>query len=81
MTQAQWRRVRELFERALADEPRDLGAWLAREVSDDGEVRAEVASLLQHHTRVGSFLSAPISDHLHDLLAEDHALEPGQSVG
>ena len=29
MTPDQWQRVRELFERALEDEPPDLGAWLA----------------------------------------------------
>jgi hypothetical protein len=81
MTQAQWGRVRELFERALVDEPRDLDAWLAREAADDEQVKAEVASLLHHHTQVGAFLAEPLSDRLHDLLGDESALQPGQTVG
>src|SRR5688572_2430241 len=81
MTREQWQRVRELFERALDAEPADAAAWLSREAGGDEQVRAEVESLLRHHTRAGSFLSQPLSDHVPDLLAEDRELQPGQVVG
>ena len=51
-----WRIVRDLFERALEQEPGDLEAWLDREGATDAQVRAEVLSLLRHHTAAGSFL-------------------------
>lgn len=81
MTPAQWQRVRTLFEQALEAEPVEVGLWLDREAGDDGAVRAEVASLLEHHTRVGAFLAEPIGDRMPDLLVEERALSPGQTVG
>jgi hypothetical protein len=81
MTQAQWQRVRDLFERALADDPQDLDGWLGREAAGDEQVRAEVASLLRHHGRVGSFLADAVTDRLPDLLADERALAPGQVIG
>jgi serine/threonine protein kinase len=81
MTHDQWQRVRELFERALEGEPRDLGAWLDREAGDDAVVRAEAASLLRHHSAAGSFLVQPVTESVPQLLTEDLALVPGQRVG
>lgn len=73
--------MRDIFERALESEPPDIGAWLDREAGDDAAVRAEAASLLQHHTGAGSFLVQPVAERVSNLLAEDRALEPGQIVG
>jgi eukaryotic-like serine/threonine-protein kinase len=81
MTAEQWQRARDLFERALDDDPSDVGGWLAREASDDPAVKAEVASLLQHHTRAGAFLSEPISARLTDLLDEAPRFEAGRAIG
>jgi len=81
MTQDQWQRVRDLFERALESEPRDLGAWLDREAGHDAVVRAEAASLLRHHSAAGSFLVQPVTESVPQLLTEDLALVPGQCVG
>jgi serine/threonine protein kinase len=76
-----WRRVRDLFERALEQEPGDIGAWLDREGEVDQQLRSEVLSLLEHHSSAGSFLAEPAADRLPDLMADDRPLEPGQIVG
>ncbi len=81
MTDDRWQRVRDLFERALEVESPDLGAWLDREAGGDAEVRAEVASLLDHHSAAGSFLVQPVTESLPQLLTEDLALVPGQRLG
>jgi predicted Ser/Thr protein kinase len=76
-----WHRIRDLFERALDQKPADVEAWIDREAADDPAVAAELRSLLQHHSRAGSFLSEPIADRVPDAFAEGHALEPGQTIG
>jgi hypothetical protein len=81
MTESQWQRVRELFERALEDGPVNATQWLDREAGDDPQVRAEVASLLDHHTRVGAFMTRSIVESASDLLREGNVLEPGQVLG
>jgi hypothetical protein len=81
MTEAQWRRVRDLFERVLQENPPRLSEWLDREGVADAEVRAEVESLLAHHSRAGAFLTDPVAERLPQLLSEDRTLEPGQVVG
>jgi serine/threonine-protein kinase len=67
MTADQWQNVRDLFERALDAEPPDVRAWLDAQ-SATPSVRAEVASLLAHHSRAGNFLAEPIASRVPDLL-------------
>jgi predicted Ser/Thr protein kinase len=81
MTPEQQRRVRDLFEMAVERDPADVSAWVEREAADDSTVRAEVLSLVQHHSRAGAFLSAPIVEHAPDLLTEDGPLAPGAVLG
>jgi eukaryotic-like serine/threonine-protein kinase len=81
VTPQQHRRARELFEAALEHEPADVVRWLADGVSEDPEVRAEVQSLLDHHSRAGSFLSQPIAEAAPHLLEEDRVLQPGTTLG
>jgi hypothetical protein len=81
MTQAEWKRVRDLFEQALEERPADISAWLAREAGSEPEVCAEVASLLEHHTQVGAFIAEPLTERVPELLADDKALAPGQVIG
>ncbi len=76
-----WRRVRELFERALEQQPPAIKAWLDREAGGDQELRAEVLSLIEHHTKAGSFLVEPAGNRLADLMADDRSLEPGRTIG
>jgi serine/threonine protein kinase len=80
MTPAQWQRVRELFEAVVDARPTDLRLWLQAE-SDDAEVRAEVESLLDHHSRAGSFLNEPVPESVPALLDEEEALAAGTVIG
>lgn len=77
----QWRRVRELFERALDEAPPDVREWLAREAADDAAVAAEAASLLVNHGMASAFLLQPIVERMPELLAEDRAMDSGAIVG
>jgi len=81
MTSAQWHRVRELFEAAIDAQPPDLRRWLQAEC-DDAEVCVEVESLLNHHSRAGSFLNQPVPECVPDLFVEeDETLAPGTVIG
>ncbi len=80
MTPDQVQRVRDLFEAALDHAPADVAAWLNGQTSDT-RVRGEVLSLLDHHSRAGSFLAEPAVERLPHLLAEEEALAPGTVVG
>jgi predicted Ser/Thr protein kinase len=79
MTPEQWRRARDLFEAALDRETVDIAGWLNRQTTD-AEVRTEVLSLLDHQSRVGSFLAEPAVDRVSDLFDEE-ALAPGTVLG
>ncbi|HMD34019.1 MAG TPA: serine/threonine-protein kinase, partial [Vicinamibacterales bacterium] len=84
MTPEQRRRVRDLFEAAIDREtitPPVLAAWIAQQAADDPAVRDEVRSLLEHHTRAGQFLEAPVLDRVPHLLADDEPLQPGSAIG
>ena len=76
-----WRRVRDLFERALAEDPDPLDAWLDRESAGDLRLRDDVASLLHHHERTGSFLLEPVGNHMAELMSEGRVLQPGDTLG
>jgi serine/threonine protein kinase len=81
MTPEQHRRARDLFEGALEHEPADLVRWLDNAAPDDSAVRAEVRSLLEHHSRAGTFLTQPAAEAVPHLLEEDHVLDPGAVLG
>jgi predicted Ser/Thr protein kinase len=76
-----WRRVRELFEQALAEQPDNIDAWLEREAAGEPDVLAEVKSLLSHHSRAGRFLDAPIADRYPALLDDERSYAPGSVIG
>ena len=81
MTGEQRRRVRDLFEAALDRDATEIAAWVAREAADDSAVRAEVLSLVDHHSRAGAFLAQPIVEQAADLLADEEPLAPGARIG
>src|SRR5687767_3044042 len=81
MTPEQRRRARDLFEAALEHEPADVLRWLDDAAPDDSVVRAEVRSLLEHHSHAGSFLTQPVAEAVPHLLEEEHTLEPGTVLG
>jgi serine/threonine protein kinase len=71
-----------LVEAAMEHEPADVGRWLEDAAPDDPEVRAEVRSLLDHHSRAGSFLAQPIAEAAPYLLEDDdQVLAPGTVLG
>jgi len=55
-------RAAAVFEEALDQPPATRVQFVARACGDDGELRAEVESLLEHHARAGSdFLASPVA--------------------
>ena len=77
-----WQRVRDVFEQVLEEQPADLDAWLTRQVPDDANVRSEVRSLIDHHSRAGRFLADPVSERFPALLDDDEAVyEAGRVIG
>lgn len=74
MTTADWLRVRELFE-ALVDESPDEAARRLAAADYPQSIKAEVRSLLDHHSRAGTFLESP------PLLDAYDGLEPGTAIG
>ena len=85
MNAEQRQRVREIFESALDRDPAVRAAWVEASAPDDSDVRAEVMSLLDHHSRAGSFLADAVAARMPELLADDAAeavaLVPGAVVG
>ncbi len=59
MTPERWERVSNVFEAALEREPHERGAFLTHMCGDDGELRAEVESLIREHERGGEFPASP----------------------
>ena len=81
-TAAQHRRARDLFEAALDVEPAQAARWLEQSEPNDPEVRAEVQSLLDHHSRAGAFLMQSLVEAAPHLLDEDErTLAPGAVLG
>jgi predicted Ser/Thr protein kinase len=81
VTPEQRRRVRDLFEAAVDRDPGSVAAWVSREAQDDPAVRAEVLSLVEHHSLAGAFLVQPIVEQDSDLLTDDDPLGAGTQVG
>jgi predicted Ser/Thr protein kinase len=75
-----WQRVRELFEAAV-ERGGEAVDWVNREAAAEETVRAEVVSLLDHHSRAGSFLASPLAERMPELLLDDEALPAGTAVG
>jgi serine/threonine-protein kinase len=81
MTPEQRRRVRDLFEGSMDRAPSRVAAWIAEQASDDPDVRAELLSLVDHHSRAGAFLEQPIVEQATELLADEEPITPGDQVG
>jgi len=77
MTQNEWTRIRDLFERALEEKPENISAWLDGEAEENAHVRAEVASLLEQLPLADAFLAKPPSIDAF----EELPLAPGRVVG
>ena len=81
MSNSNWQQVRDLFEAALEEAPADADAWL-RGRGAGSDIRREVLSLLEHHSRAGDFLADSIVDRVPSLLDEEEAaFDAGAVVG
>jgi serine/threonine protein kinase/tetratricopeptide (TPR) repeat protein len=76
-----WRRLQELFHRALESAPGERGALLDRECADDPELRADVERLLSANDRAGGFISEPAIASPGIALAEEASSHVGRRVG
>jgi predicted Ser/Thr protein kinase len=81
MTAEQRLRVRQIFESALDRDPAVRAAWAEASAPDDSDVRAEVMSLLEHHSRAGSFLVDAVAPRVPELLADDAGEQAAFAAG
>jgi tRNA A-37 threonylcarbamoyl transferase component Bud32 len=79
LTAADMAQVRDLFEAAV-DRDGDPAAWTQSQDAPD-RVKEEVLSLLEHHSRAGSFLTPPEPGRLADIFLDTPALDPGTTLG
>src|SRR5581483_12246139 len=59
MKPERWQQVETIFQAALKREPTSRAVFLDGACLDDGDLRAEVESLLAAHEQAGSFIQAP----------------------
>ena len=64
---ADWPRVREVFEAALAAPATEQRAYVTAACGDDGALLAAVEQLLASHDRAGSFLETPANATISDI--------------
>src|SRR4051794_19250824 len=82
-----WRRVRELFEAALAQPAEQRRSFVAESCRDAPEIEAQALALLASHDRAGVFLEKPAVMLLRPTggtdAPEDEGLDPnvGRSIG
>src|SRR5262245_36678768 len=81
LTLEQQRRVRDLFEAGIDHDRSRHPQWLYGADPDDGDVRAEVRSLIDHHSRAGEFLTRPVAETAPHLLDEEQPLPAGTVLG
>lgn len=79
-----WRRVTEIFGRAIELAPEDRWAFVSRECADDVALLRQIESLLRHDQEAGDqFLSPPLPDPAFDEILNPNADDPliGQTIG
>jgi eukaryotic-like serine/threonine-protein kinase len=82
MAQAEWQRIEELLEQAMALEPARRSAFLEQACAGDERLRGEVESLLAYEERVEQFMPVPALDMLGGGIAGEPArFAEGQEVG
>jgi predicted Ser/Thr protein kinase len=77
MTQANWTRLKALFNGALEQPASDRERWLRHAAAGDLELLHEAQALIEAHETAGDFLEQPI-----EVAADDiAALAPGATIG
>jgi serine/threonine protein kinase/predicted Zn-dependent protease len=82
MADAQWQKVREIFDSALRHKPDERLRFVNEVCGDDKTVHAEVESLLSSHDGAESFMETPAVAKVADVIeAETKKLETGRCFG
>src|SRR5262245_3283105 len=77
-----WQQVETIFQAALKREPAARAIFLDGACLADGELRAEVESLLVAHEQAGSYIETPAVEAVAELIDKDHAVGlAGRSLG
>lgn len=88
MTPAQWRRVNDLFDEAVEQDPGSWEALIAQERTADAAVAKELEDLLKAHRQSTGFLAKPVADlsprtllsRMNRLMAPPPAMKPGERI-
>lgn len=87
MTLERWRRIEDLYHRALERDPAERPAFLQQAAAGDQALQDEVVSLLEQRDQAEHFLAVPAADLAAKALARDltpaktTALQPGARLG
>jgi serine/threonine-protein kinase len=76
-----WRQIEAIFHQALEMAPAERGAWLRHRCGDDGELYAEVASLLEHSDPQATQVGRAVRQAARELLGELSAENRGDRIG
>src|SRR6195256_4174109 len=80
MEKEQWQKVKEIVGVALEREPHERSAFLDQACSHDGELRAEVESLLAAHADAGALSENPWGTTVADPGGESQTIGPYRLV-
>jgi eukaryotic-like serine/threonine-protein kinase len=80
--QQRWERIKDLLDAASELAPERRSSFLAEACGDDATLRVEVAALLEHHQRAGSFFDRGPAAELSPRLAQasDPAFSEGEMI-
>src|SRR6185503_20240086 len=82
MANAQWQKVREIFDSALLRQPNERRRFVNEVCGDDQTLRAEVESLLSSHDGAESFMERPaVAEVAHMIEIGPTKLEAGKCFG
>ncbi len=83
MDAERWRKVRDLFDHALAIAPASAASFLERACSNDPDLYQEVKALLAAHYKAGDFIEAPAIEDALKIVEEKQGggLRTGARVG
>jgi len=82
MSDANWQRVREVFDAALRQEPEQRQNYINKACGDDEELLTEVTSLFSSLEKSSEFLENPAVAHVADLIeSSTKPLAPGTRLG
>src|SRR5262247_1692202 len=77
-----WKKIKEVYDRALDLCGEERGGFLAEACAGDGDLRREVESLLAAHEDAGTFLQAPAFEvAAREIVADEVSTPATQLIG